>query len=356
MTPQPLKIDSHRTAAALLGRRLSDTRTERGLIGASELLRRASDAASFKLGGGIFSPDDRADCTAHILALVLADIRGDTGDTDRAVTATDRRATFGRMAGLAANYRKALLSRRTRELGDEQSVAAAQSLAPATAPERMIDGGGGGTLVQNLARAIDLLDAANIDADADTMAVALDYAADLPEGSATPAAAKKRLSRGRAKIRTAHPTAAALLAAIAASERERTPLDCSPILRAPLARTASHYPNGDAAADAVFTMGVDGSLPAETRRTDGGGSHPSDLPNDWREGTAGGERAQTPATAAAARAVCTVRHTAPQPPSPPRTPADAARRARDAATDRAQSSGEARRAVGRALRRPGDTR
>lgn len=138
--------------------RLAFTTTVRtDLVSPADLMSRARAAARLAMRGNGYSTEDRVDCAAHIVERTLEKVPSlpMSGDTDRkgspaqvlawidrvwsgylhpathAASVPEQWATFSRMTGLAANYRRTLDRDRARDTADALETAATRSFIPA---------------------------------------------------------------------------------------------------------------------------------------------------------------------------------------------------------------------------------
>lgn len=275
-------------------------RRANGLVSATLLLQRAKLAASAELSGERFSSEDREDCAADILARALTDLtpnvdreRSPRAWENQAIRSDDRRVSFARLCGLAKNYRRSLLSERTRQAGREVEAADALSLAPLSdfAEVRHDGGGGTGKLVQDIERATELLDRLDLPSNNATEALAWTFARDIPnaeprlclELGCTPHAYRKRMSRAREAIRAQYPDPTDLIKALVGSP--------------------SWLPDPEQPSTPILTFAAEGSTPQGVRRADRCHRTHSLAPDD-RTGTDGGNWPERPTTKTAARQLC----------------------------------------------------
>lgn len=104
---------------------LAEYRAARGMMEADELLKLCKSAARLELRGAMYSPDDRLDVAADIMAAVMVETRG----------ALPRRAServkLGRLCGDAKNRRRSIDARRERDRIDAEARASEYALSAA---------------------------------------------------------------------------------------------------------------------------------------------------------------------------------------------------------------------------------
>lgn len=301
---------------------LAETRRLRGLLTEREHLARCRDAARREMRGANYSPDDRADCAAEILAAGLAETHGTPPRID------DARHSLTAYCGRARNYRRGLERERARDdaeriaAEDRQAWSMVDTLAdaePLPEPTSRVEAW---IAAQ---RAVARLGVGDIPA-ADLLLyrLARDVSAAVlsAEVGKSHDAYRQAESRAAKSIRERFPDAAALMLALA---------DVNPAPRIDPMDGSTVWLYGYA----------DASRGATTHGKTVAGRMVRNLAAEWRTGTAGGQHARRAENAAAAREVCEVKRRRPRKPTP------ATARLTD--EQRAQAEADAIRKLGRAL-------
>ena len=298
---------------------LTQLRERRSAMSETDLLRRCKDAARLELRGAMYSPDDRLDVAADIMASVLTDTKGSTPSAD------DRRFSLAVLCGKAKNARRSIDRDRQRDTlaAEEREIENAWSLDALipgyTVPEPAI------TMTDAAELADDLIDRLILPDSEDIFRLFYGYARELPgpvvadELDISPNSYDVSCSRARGHVREAFPTAADFLAALVGNTTQTIdPMTGELVWR---------YVLTDASREAHDRTHI--------------------LAEDWRDGTDGGSWPTRPETREHARALCEIRQVR----AAPATAAKRAARAGRAAGGHDQAQADALRRMGIALAR-----
>lgn len=287
--------DAKPSTAELLRRaRNRSTDAER----AAGLLRRCQDAASLEMRGDGFSPDDRADLAAELMARVCADFPHGLPELD------DRTVSLTVLCGRAANYRTAVQSQRARNherflLDRAERAASADSVAAEKVREdaetAAIEAPG---IAAREARRICL--ALKLDPTGPSFAPIYQWMRDAPgpqcadECGYSAGSWRIRVSNGGKLIRALHADAADMLAAILPGDA-----------------TIIDYREADGTRALMRFAHSDLSREADGHGETYTGRKLREKAGEWREGTDAGDRPVRPINADAAREACKVTQRAP---------------------------------------------